>query len=273
MRNQSWAKPGQVCFRRFALLCVGGVDAAGLQIGTGSVDQGGPAPGNKGTWPPTLAVDGGWQGRFHTVPPNKGQSTLVSGRPGRRESRRRHPRAPGLPTPAHRLCVPQGGVPKAGPPSSRCMQFRSQEAPGSAPRAGGQLASRCSDPHPPPSGWARVRIRRRAQYTAQPGISAAIRRRPRGSRPAPGRTSLSGAAPGATAAPKQPRAHQPLTFSALTRGASQPRASRPRPSTGPRPLSSVPGSPSHSGARSRGRVRTSVVPTVRTPLWARDRPI
>ncbi|KAJ1123164.1 hypothetical protein NDU88_001637 [Pleurodeles waltl] len=115
MRNQSLAKPGQVCFRRFASLCVGGVDAAGLQIGTGSVNQGGPAPGNKGTWPPTLAVDGGWQGRFHAAPPQRGQSTLVSGRPGRRESRRRHPRAPGLPTPAHRLCVPQGGVQKAGP--------------------------------------------------------------------------------------------------------------------------------------------------------------
>ncbi|KAJ1201582.1 hypothetical protein NDU88_005390 [Pleurodeles waltl] len=42
MRNQSWAKPGQVRFRRFASLCVGGVDAAGLQIGTGSVNQGGP---------------------------------------------------------------------------------------------------------------------------------------------------------------------------------------------------------------------------------------
>ncbi|KAJ1215726.1 hypothetical protein NDU88_003334 [Pleurodeles waltl] len=213
--------------------------------------KGGPAPGNKGTWPPTLAVDGGRQGRFHTAPPHKGQSTLVSGRPGRRESRRRHPRAPGLPTPAHRLCVPQGGVPKAGPTSSHCMQFRSQEAPGSTPRVGGQLASRRSDPHPPPSGWARVRIRCQAQHTAQSGISAAIRRRPRGSRPAPGRTSPSGAAPGATAAPKQPRAHQPLTFSAPTRGASQPSASRPRQSTGPRPLSSVPGSPSHSGARSR----------------------
>ncbi|KAJ1171331.1 hypothetical protein NDU88_003194 [Pleurodeles waltl] len=65
-------------------------------------------------------------GRFHTAPPHKGQSTLVPGRPGRRESRRRHPWAPGKPTPALRLCVPQGGVPKAdsspgspgGPPVS-----------------------------------------------------------------------------------------------------------------------------------------------------------
>ncbi|KAJ1140340.1 hypothetical protein NDU88_006697 [Pleurodeles waltl] len=54
-------------------------------------------------------------GRFYTAPPHKGQSTLVSGLPGRRESSRRHPWAPGHPTPAHRLCVPQGGVPKAGP--------------------------------------------------------------------------------------------------------------------------------------------------------------
>ncbi|KAJ1131309.1 hypothetical protein NDU88_009647 [Pleurodeles waltl] len=54
-------------------------------------------------------------GRFYTAPPHKGQSTLVSGLPGRRESRRRHPWAPGHPTPAHRLCVPQGGAPKAGP--------------------------------------------------------------------------------------------------------------------------------------------------------------
>ncbi|KAJ1136542.1 hypothetical protein NDU88_002957 [Pleurodeles waltl] len=166
---------------------------------------------------------------------------------------------------------PPGGRTQSGPltgqpreaPSPRCMQSRSQEAPGSAPRAGGQLATRRSDPHPPPSGWARVRIRCRAQHTAQSGISAAIRRQPRGSRPAPGRTSPSEAAPGAAAAPKQPRAYQPLTFSAPTRGASQPSASRPRPSTGPRPLSSVPGSPSHSGARSRGRVRTSAVPPPR----------
>ncbi|KAJ1206790.1 hypothetical protein NDU88_002188 [Pleurodeles waltl] len=229
-------------------------------------------------------------GRFHTAPPHKGQSTLVPGLPGHRESRRRHPWAPGHPTPALRLCVPQGGVPKAdsspgspgGPPFPRCMQSRSQEAPGSAPRAGGQLATG-RRPHqtlrsaPPPSGWARVRIRCRAQHTAQSGISAAIRWQPRGSRPAPGRTSPSGAAPGAVAVLKQPRAYQPLTSSAPTRGASQPSASRPRPSTGPRPLSSVPGSPSHSGARSRGRDRTSAVPPVRSsrpsPLWARDRSI
>ncbi|KAJ1213502.1 hypothetical protein NDU88_001139 [Pleurodeles waltl] len=41
MRNQSWAKPGLVCFRRFALLCVEGVGVAGPQIGIGPVNQGG----------------------------------------------------------------------------------------------------------------------------------------------------------------------------------------------------------------------------------------
>ncbi|KAJ1113843.1 hypothetical protein NDU88_002084 [Pleurodeles waltl] len=189
---------------------------------------------------------------------------LVPGRPGRRESRRRHPGVPGQQALALRLCVPQGGVPKAdsspgspgGPSSPRRMQSRSQEAPGSAARGGGRLATgRC--PHQtlraalPPSGWARVRIRRRAQHTAQSGITAAIRRRPRGSRPTPGRTSPSEAAPGATAALKQPLPYRPLTFSALTRGASQTSASRLRLSTGPRPLRS-PGQPQPFGSPLQG---------------------
>ncbi|KAJ1113504.1 hypothetical protein NDU88_001746 [Pleurodeles waltl] len=291
MRNQSWAKPGLVCFRGFALLCVGRVGAAGLQIGTGSVNQGGPHTREQRH----LAPNSGRRWRMA-----QGDSPLPH---PTKDNQRSSRAAPGVESPVvgirGPLCIqhqrtdcasPRGAYPKraphraapGGPQSPRCMQSRSQEAPGSAPRAGGQIATAGAPPDapirsPPPSGWARVRIRCRAQHTAQSGISAAIRRRPRGYRPSPGRTSPLEAAPGAAAALKQPWAYQPLTFSAPTRGASQPSASRPRPSTGPRPLSSVPGSPSHSGARSRGRVRTSAVPPVRSsrpsPLWARDRPI
>ncbi|KAJ1207889.1 hypothetical protein NDU88_003279 [Pleurodeles waltl] len=39
MRKLFWAKPGLVCFRRIASLCVEGVGAVGLQLGVGPVNQ------------------------------------------------------------------------------------------------------------------------------------------------------------------------------------------------------------------------------------------
>ncbi|KAJ1099995.1 hypothetical protein NDU88_005085 [Pleurodeles waltl] len=96
-------------------------------------------------------------GRFHTAPPHKGQSTLVSAALGV-ESPVVGIRGPLGIQHRHTDCAsPRGSYPKraphraapGGPPSPRCMQSRSQEAPGSAPRAGGQLATRRSDPHPP----------------------------------------------------------------------------------------------------------------------------
>ncbi|KAJ1205217.1 hypothetical protein NDU88_000652 [Pleurodeles waltl] len=192
MRNQSWAKPGLVCFRRFASLCVEGVGVAGPQIGIGPVNQGGLHTWEQGY----LALNSGRRWRMA-----QGDSTLpapqrtINARPG-------SPWAQGVPSSASGgsraagsgapiVCSPGGGTQADSSPGSpggplisaspRCMQSHSQEAPGSAPRAGGRLATgRC--PHQtlrsalPPSGWARVRIRRRARHTAQSGITAAIRR-------------------------------------------------------------------------------------------------
>ncbi|KAJ1192929.1 hypothetical protein NDU88_002235 [Pleurodeles waltl] len=68
------------------------------------------------------------------------------------------------------------------------------------------------------------------------------------------------AAPGVATALERPRPYQPLTFTAVpNRGASRSSASRPRLSTGPRPLCS-PGQPQSLGCPLQGRDRNSAVP-------------
>ncbi|KAJ1172849.1 hypothetical protein NDU88_004691 [Pleurodeles waltl] len=74
---------------------------------------------------------------------------------------------------------------------------------------------------------------------------------PRGSRPAPERTSPPEAAPGAAAALKPPRSRRPLTLDAPTRLAPRHSASRPRSPAGPRPLRS-PGQPQSLGGPFQG---------------------
>ncbi|KAJ1209276.1 hypothetical protein NDU88_004654 [Pleurodeles waltl] len=144
-----------------------------------------------------------------------------------------------------------------------------------APRAGGRPVTG-RRPHQPlrfapsPSGWARVRTRHRAQRAVQSGIAALIWRRSRGSQSTPVRPSPSEAGPGAAAAPKRSRPHQPLTVSTLKQGASQSGASQPCSPTGPRALVS-PGQPQSFGSLHQGRDRTSAVLPVRggrhTLLW------
>ncbi|KAJ1089433.1 hypothetical protein NDU88_002584 [Pleurodeles waltl] len=118
------------------------------------------------------------------------------------------------------LCiVPQSGGIRLRLPSRRPIRRR-QVPPADAPACtslqGGPAfkasAGRCVPLNPGPR--------------PQPGGE------PRGSRPAPGRTSPPEAAPGAAAALKPLRSRRPLTYNAPTREA--------------------PNSPSHSGARSRG---------------------
>ncbi|KAJ1121657.1 hypothetical protein NDU88_000177 [Pleurodeles waltl] len=169
MRNQSWAKPGLVCFRRFASLCVGGVGAAGLQIGTGPVNQGGLR-----TWEQRyLAPNSGRRWRMA-----QGDSTLP--RPTK-DNQRSSRAALGVESPVvcirgllgsrHRrsdCAFPRGAYPKrtphraapGGPPSPRLLVVcspaaRRHQAPppeqeADSPPAG--APTRHSDLHPPLQG-------------------------------------------------------------------------------------------------------------------------
>ncbi|KAJ1193574.1 hypothetical protein NDU88_002870 [Pleurodeles waltl] len=268
MRKQFWAKPGLVCFRRIASLCVEGVGAVGLQLGVGSVNQRGPRTLQQG-YP---ASNPGRRRRL-----SQGDSALprptkdnqcsswvalgvvslvvgIRGFPGRshRRSDCAFPKGctqSGLPTGQRR-----GPLVPASP---QCMQSRSQEAPGPAPRAGGRFVTG-RHPHqmlrfaPPPSGWACIRIWRWAQRAAQSGIAAAIWRRFRGSQSALGAQVRWRPPPGPRPCSSGPArtSHSP---SLLLRNGEPLSPARPGPARRQgRGLFVVPGSPSHSGARSRG---------------------
>ncbi|KAJ1187869.1 hypothetical protein NDU88_004637 [Pleurodeles waltl] len=212
MRKQFWAKPGLVCFRRIASLCVEGVGAVGLQLGVGPFNQRGPRTWQQG-YPASnpgrrRRLSQGDSALPHPTKDNQCSSWVALGVVSLVVGIR------GFPGSSHRRsdCAFPRGVPKADSPpgstggplvpaSPQCMQSRSQEAPGPAPRAGSRFATG-RRPHqtlrfaPPPSGWARIRIWHWAQRAAQSGIAAAIWWRFRGSRSAPGCTSPLEAGPG-----------------------------------------------------------------------------
>ncbi|KAJ1120365.1 hypothetical protein NDU88_008535 [Pleurodeles waltl] len=112
-----------------------------------------------------------------------------------------------------------------------------------------------------------------AAHRPDPGPRPQLGSDPRRPRPAPGRTSPPEAAPGAAAALKPPRSRGPSPAALQHRDPSG--TARPGPARRPgRGLSAAPGSPSHSGARSRGgRDRTSAVPpsTAVVPLHSGHR--
>ncbi|KAJ1131553.1 hypothetical protein NDU88_009888 [Pleurodeles waltl] len=245
MRKQFWAKAGLVFFRRIASLCVEGVGAVGLQLGVGPVNQRGPRTWQQG-YPASnpdrrRRLSQGDSALPCPTEDNQCSSWVALGVVSLVVGIR------GFPGSSHRrsdCAFPKGctqsGLPtgqRRGAPRPRVSSVHAVPQPGGTrprPRAGGRFVTG-RRPHqtlrfaPPPSGWARIRIWRWAQRAAQSGIAAAIWRRFRGSR----------SAPGVAAALERPRPYQPLTFTAAPkRGASQSSASQPRPSTGPRPLCS-----------------------------------
>ncbi|KAJ1105597.1 hypothetical protein NDU88_003002 [Pleurodeles waltl] len=241
MRNQSWAKPGLVCFRRFASLCVGGVGAAGLQIGTGSVNQGGPR-----TWEQRyLGPNSGRRWRMA-----QGDSTLP--RPTK-DNQRSSRAAPGVESPVvgirgplgirHRrtdCASPRGAYPKRAP---------HRAAPG-----GPRLLVVCSPAArrhqvPPPS-------RGPTRHRQAPPPDAPIRTPPLQGGPA----SESDAGRSTPPNPgSQPQSGGDLVGPGPRRGAQV----RWRPSPGPRPHSSSPGRTSRS---------PSVLPHGELPSPARPGP-
>ncbi|KAJ1191275.1 hypothetical protein NDU88_000591 [Pleurodeles waltl] len=279
MRNQSWAKPGQVPFRRFASLCVGGVDAAGLQIGTGSVNQGGPRTREQRHPAPNSGS------RWRMV---QGDSTLPR---LTRDNQRSSRAALGVESPVvgirrplglqHRrtdCASPRGAYPKRAPRLLvECSSAaRRHQVPPLEQGANSPPDAPIRTP-PPPSGWARVRIRCRVQHTAQSGISAAIRRRPRRSRPTPGRTSSSGPLPGprprlsspgrTSRSPSALRHGEPPSPARLGPARRQARGLSPQSRAAPATREPAPGgesAPPWSPPRPQQSSHS---------LWARDRPI
>ncbi|KAJ1118990.1 hypothetical protein NDU88_007176 [Pleurodeles waltl] len=116
----------------------------------------------------------------------------------------------------------------------------------------------------PPSGWARVRLRCWAQRAAQFWVAAAIWRRFLGSGPRRGERVRRRPPPGS-----RPRSSGPARISRspslLLRIGEPLGPARLGPARRQgRSLSAVPGSPSHSGVRSRGETATPQSPPVRS---------
>ncbi|KAJ1177576.1 hypothetical protein NDU88_002829 [Pleurodeles waltl] len=121
------------------------------------------------------------------------------------------------------LCVvPQPGGIRLRLPSRRPIRRR-QVPPADAPA--------CT----PPPGWAAFKASAGRCVPLNLGPRPQPGGEPRGSRPAPGRTSPPEAAPGAAAALKPLRLRRPLTCNAPTREAPRHSAPRPRPPARPRP--------------------------------------
>ncbi|KAJ1164213.1 hypothetical protein NDU88_004658 [Pleurodeles waltl] len=138
---------------------------------------------------------------------------------------------------AHPKWTPHWAAP-GGPPSPRLSVVRSTSVRGHQAPPPEQKAD------PPPAGAPSRRSSLHPPFRvgphSRPAPGAAHRSiwgrgEPRGSRPAPGRTSPPEAAPGAAAALKPLRSRRPLTCNAPTREAPRHSAPRPRPPAGPRP--------------------------------------
>ncbi|KAJ1105956.1 hypothetical protein NDU88_003359 [Pleurodeles waltl] len=193
---------------------------------------------------------------------------FILGCPGRSKSRRRHPGVPGQQPPALRLCVPQGVYPKRTPhraapggPSSPCLlsacspAARRHQAPPPEQEADSSPAgapTRRSGLHPPPQGGP----------ASESGAGRRALPNP-GSRPQSG-GDFAGPSPrrGARVHWRPPPGPRPRS-SGPARTSRSPslllRNGEPLSPVRPGParrqgcgLFVVPGSPSHSGARSRG---------------------
>ncbi|KAJ1209987.1 hypothetical protein NDU88_005356 [Pleurodeles waltl] len=232
--------------------------------------KGAPHPATRAPDPQHWKMTVGGARRFPIVSPHKRQPVLNLGCPERSRSRRRHPGAPGQQTPGLRPCVPQGGGgghtqsglltgQLRGAPRLRVSLSCVVSQPGGIrlrPRAEGRSnASRCPQQMlqaaPPPQNGPAFKASAGRRTPLRPGPRPQLSGEPRGPRPAPGRTSLSKAAPGAAAAPKSFRLCRPLSYCSPTRGVPRHSAPRPRPLAGPRPPHS-PEQPESLGGPLRG---------------------
>ncbi|KAJ1206866.1 hypothetical protein NDU88_002259 [Pleurodeles waltl] len=205
---------------------------------------------------------------------------FILGCPGRRKPRRRHPGVPGQQSLALRLCVPQGVYSKrtphraapGGPSSPRLLSAcspaaRRHQAPPPQQEADSSPAgapTRRFGLHPPLQGGLASESGAGRSALPNPGSRPQSASDFVGPGPRRGARVRWRPPPGVAATLERPRPYQPLTFTAAPkRGASQSSASRPRLSTGPRPLCS-PGRPQSLGSPLQGRDRTSPVPPVRS---------
>ncbi|KAJ1151487.1 hypothetical protein NDU88_004267 [Pleurodeles waltl] len=134
----------------------------------------------------------------------------------------------------------------------------SARSSGSASRAKGRSdAGRCPQQTlqaaPPPQGGPAFRASGGRRAPLRLGPRPQLSGEPRGSRPAPGCTSLSKAAPRAAVAPKSLRLRRLLSYRSPAQGAARHSAPRPRSPAGPRPPHSPEQPESLGGPLRRGK--------------------